>query len=197
MLRIWIGRANTGKSGRVLEEIRDRGVPAILLVPEHASHGSELDLCQVCGPTASRYAEVLSLRQLATRVLERTGALSDGALDAGGKLLLMQLALREAAPQLTVYARPSRRAPFLQELVSLCDELTACQVRPEDLGEAAPAMEGISGEKARDISLIYAAYLARLNQDGTDRRDRMEKLLEHLEESGYTKGKHIYLDGFT
>ena len=197
MLRIWIGRANTGKSGRVLEEIRDRGVPAILLVSEHASHGSELDLCQVCGPTASRYAEVLSLRQLATRVLERTGALSDGALDAGGKLLLMQLALREAAPQLTVYARPSRRAPFLQELVSLCDELTACQVRPEDLGEAAPALEGISGEKARDISLIYAAYLARLNQDGTDRRDRMEKLLEHLEESGYTKGKNVYLDGFT
>lgn len=83
MLRIWMGRANTGKSRRVLEEIKDRGVPAVLLVPEHASHGSELDLCRVCGPTASRYAEVLSLRQLSTRVLERTGALADGTLDAG------------------------------------------------------------------------------------------------------------------
>ena len=197
MLRIWMGRANTGKSRRVLEEIRDRRAPALLLVPEHASHGSERDLCRVCGRGASRYAEVLSLRQLATRVLERTGALADGTLDAGGKLLLMQLALREAAPQLTVYARPSRRAPFLQELVALCDELTACRVKPETLGEIAPALEGMSGEKARDVALIYAAYLARLHQSGTDRRDQMEKLIDHLEESGYGAGKNVYLDGFT
>ena len=197
MLRIWMGRANTGKSRRVLEEIRDRRSSALLLVPEHASHGSEMDLCRVCGPGATKYAEVLSLRQLATRVLERTGALSDGALDAGGKLLMMQLALREAGPQLTVYARPSRRAPFLQELVALCDELIACRVQPEDLGGAAPALEGVSGEKARDVALIYAAYLARLHREGADRRDRMEKLLDHLEESGYAAGKDIYLDGFT
>ncbi|MBD5161750.1 MAG: ATP-dependent nuclease subunit B [Oscillibacter sp.] len=197
MMRIWMGRANTGKSRRVLEEIRERGGPALLLVPEHASHGSELDLCRVCGPAAARYAEVLSLRQLATRVLERTGTLADGVLDAGGKLLLMQLALREASPQLTVYARPSRRAPFLQELVALCDELTACRVRPEDLGEAAPLLEGVSGEKARDVALIYAAYLARLHQEGTDRRDRMEKLIDYLEASGYARGKDVYLDGFT
>ena len=200
MLRIWMGRANTGKSRRILLEIKEnteKKRKSILLVPEHASHGSELDLCRVCGAAASRYAEVLSLRQLAVRVLERTGALADGALDAGGKLLLMQLALREAAPQLTVYARPSRRAPFLQELVALCDELTACRVRPEDLGGAAAVLGGMSGEKARDISLIYAAYLARLSQGGADRRDRMEKLIDHLEESGYAAGKDIYLDGFT
>ena len=83
MLRIWMGRANTGKSRRVLEEIRDKKVPALLLVPEHASHGSEMDLCRVCGPSASRYAEVLSLRQLAARVLERTGALADGSQTFG------------------------------------------------------------------------------------------------------------------
>ena len=56
MLRIWMGRANTGKSGRVLEAIRGGGGGALLLVPEHASHGSELDLCRACGPTASRHA---------------------------------------------------------------------------------------------------------------------------------------------
>ncbi len=197
MLRIWIGRANTGKSRRVLEDIRDRRSPALLLVPEHASHGSELDLCRVCGPEASRYAEVLSLRQLAVRAMERTGALADGVLDAGGKLLLMQLALREAASQLTVYARPSRRAPFLQELVALCDELIACRVEPETLGKAANALAGVSGEKARDVAIIYAAYLGHLEREGTDRRDQMEKLIDCLEESGYAAGKSVYLDGFT
>ena len=196
MLRIWMGRANTGKSARVLEALR-RGAPALLLVPEHASHQTELDLCRICGPAASRYVEVLSPRLLANRVLAAVGGLASGTLDAGGKLLLMQLALQEVASQLTVYAKPSRKAPFLAELVALCDELTACRILPETLGEAVPALEGMSGEKVRDLSLIYAAYLARLRRPGEDRRDLMEKLLESLEASGYAKGKDIYLDGFT
>ena len=55
MLRIWMGRANTGKSGRVLEAIRGGGGGALLLVPEHASHAAELDLCRAFGPAAGRY----------------------------------------------------------------------------------------------------------------------------------------------
>ncbi len=199
MLHILMGRANTGKSGKVLEQIRARGeagAPSLLLVPEHTSHEAEAELCRFCGPGASRYAEVLSPRLLAGRVLSVTGGLIDGALDAGGKLLMMQLAVREAAQGLTVYARPSRKAPFLQELVALCDELIACRVGPEDLGRAVPALEGMSGEKVRDLSLIYAAYLSRL-EDGADRRDLAEKLLDRLAESGYARGKDVYLDGFT
>ena len=195
MLRIWMGRANTGKSARILEEISKNRTPALLLVPEHASHQTELDLCRACGAGASRYAEVLSPRLLAGRVLERTGGLAGGTLDAGGRLLLMQLALQDTAGLLTLYARPSRRAPFLSELAELCGELIACRVLPEDLGRAAPALEGMSGEKARDLSLIYAAYLARLGEDG--RRDLLEKLLENLEVSGYARDKDVYLDGFT
>ena len=56
MLRIWMGRANTGKSGRVLEAIRGGGGGALLLVPEHASHAAELDLCRAFGPAAGRTA---------------------------------------------------------------------------------------------------------------------------------------------
>ena len=197
MLRIWMGRANTGKTRRVLGEIKRRGARALLLSPEHASHQAEVELCRACGPESARYAEVLSLRLLANRALALTGGLTDGTLDAGGKLLLMQLSLQEAASQLTVYARPSRKAPFLQELVSLCDELIAGRVLPEDLGDAAPQLEGMSGAKVRDLSLIYAAYLSRLCQEGADRRDLMEKLIDSLEPSGYAAGKDIYLDGFT
>lgn len=126
-----------------------------------------------------------------------TPGLADGTLDAGGKLLLMQLALQEVVSQLTVYARPSRKAPFLQELTGLCDELIACRVLPEDLGEAVPALEGMSGEKVRDVSLIYAAYLSRLRGGEADRRDLTEKLIERLAESGYAGGRDVYLDGFT
>ena len=199
MLRIWMGRANTGKTARVLQAIREGGEEpgALLLCPEHASHRAEMELCRALGPGAARYAQVLSLRLLAGRVLERTEGLTDGTLDAGGKLLLMHLSLQEVLPQLTVYARPSRKAPFLRELVAVCEELIASRVQPEDLGEVCPLLEGMSGEKVRDLALIYTAYLSRLCREGEDRRDLMEKLVERLEASKCSAGKDVYLDGFT
>ena len=134
-LHILMGRACAGKSRRVLEQIAARRSERgqVLLVPEHASHEAELDLCRACGPTASRDAEVLSFRSLATRVLSRTGGLADVTLDAGGKLLTMRRALQEVSGRLTVFARPSQRPAFLRQLVALADELYAYQVRPETL----------------------------------------------------------------
>ena len=116
MLTILMGRAGTGKSARVLRQIRELGDSGrqILLVPEHASHAAETDLCAVCGDTASRHAEVLSFSRLATRVLSRTGGLADVTLDNGGKLLTLQKALCEIAPELKLYRRPSRKAAFLE-----------------------------------------------------------------------------------
>ena len=199
MLTIWMGRAKTGKSAAVLEQIRTLGDHGkqILLVPEHVSHLAEIDLCRVCGPTVSRHAEVLSFRRLGERVLSLTGGLSQVTLDAGGKLLTMQKALSEVAASLTVYRRPSQKAAFLQQLLDLTDELRSYEVTPQMLYEQAEQIPGATGEKLRDLSLLYGAYEARLRRPGLDARDRMSKLCDHLEESGYAAGKDIFLDGFT
>ena len=79
MLHILMGRARTGKSERVLQRIAALGDSSqqILLVPEHASHVAEMDVCRACGPTASRHAEVLTFKLLASRVLTLTGGAAD------------------------------------------------------------------------------------------------------------------------
>ena len=199
MLEIWIGRARTGKSQRVLERIKALGTSGqqILLVPEHASHQAEVDLCAVCGDGASSHAEVLSFRQLGTRVLSRTGGAAEVSLDKGGKLLTLEKVLQELAPVLKVYRRPSQKIGFLEGLMSLTDELMSYAVAPETLAEQAADIPGAMGDKLRDLSLIYGAYDARLHGEGRDLRDRMHKLNEHLEESGYLDGKDIFIDGFT
>ena len=96
-LRIITGRAGAGKSKLVLETIAAQRFerPQILLVPEHATHEAELDLCRALGDTASRDGEVLSFQSLGSRVLARTGGLAEFTLDGGGKLLTMRLALQE------------------------------------------------------------------------------------------------------
>ena len=199
MLHILIGRAKTGKSDTVLRRIAELGDAGrqILLVPEHASHQAEVDLCRVCGPTASRHAEVLSFRQLSSRVLSITGGIAQVTLDAGGKLLTLQKALLEVAPELTVYRRPSQKSSFLQQLLDLFDELRCYEVTPETLYAQSRDISGATRDKLRDLSLLYGAYEARLKRPGLDARDRMTRLCDNLEASGYACGKDIFIDGFT
>ena len=198
-LHILMGRACAGKSRRVLREIAARRSERgqVLLVPEHASHEAELDLCRACGATAGRDAEVLSFRTLATRVLGRTGGLSDVTLDAGGKLLTMRRALQEVSSRLTVFAKPSQRPAFLRQLVELADELYAYRIAPEALLEQVESLPGASGDKLRSTALVFAAYDARLHGDGFDVRSRVEKLCDALPEDDYLAGKDVYVDGFS
>ena len=199
MLTIWIGRAGSGKSARVLETMgREReNRPQLLLVPEHTSHEAELDLCRACGPTASRNAEVLTFQSLATRVLSETGGLAEVTLDNGGKLLTMRRCLQELHSNLKVFGRPSQRAAFLHQLTTLADEFYAYQIAPETLYRHVADMEGAMGDKLRDVALIFAAYDAKLRHGGTDTRSRVQKLHDSLPQSRYLDGKDLYLDGFS
>ena len=198
MLTILMGRAKTGKSEQVLRRIGELGDSGrqILLVPEHASHQAEVDLCRFCGDTASRHAEVLSFRRLCDRVLAITGG-ARVPLDAGGKLLTLQKALGEVAPELKVYRRPSQKASFLQQLLDLFDELRCYDVSPELLDSQAREIQGASRDKLLDLSLLYGAYESRLYRPGFDARDRMTRLCEALGDAGYVLCKDVFLDGFT
>lgn len=199
MLRIWIGRAGTGKSQRVLRSMLESRVqrPQVLLVPEHASHEAELDVCRVCGDTASRDTEVLSFRTLAGRVLSELGGASDFTLDGGGKLLTMRMALQELHRQLTLFGRASQRSAFLQQLTELMDEFYAYEVSPEALLTQVQDVEGAAGDKLRDLARLFAAYDARLRDGGIDRRSRVQKLGDLIDRSRYLSGKDVYLDGFS
>ena len=199
MLTILIGRAKTGKSDTILRRMAELGESSqqILLVPEHASHQAEVDVCSACGDTASRHAEVLSFRRLGERVLSITGGIADVTLDNGGKLLTLQRALLETAPQMTVYRKPSQKVGFLEQMLALFDELRSYEVTPEILYQQAQDIDGATHDKLTDLSLLYAAYEARLRRPGLDARDRMTKLCDHLEESGYVRDKDIFIDGFT
>ena len=199
MLSIWIGRAGSGKSRRVLEQMAARRDlrPQALIVPEHVTHEAEMDLCRELGPTASRCAEVLSFRSLASRVLSEQGGLSDFTLDGGGKLLTVRLVLQELHSQLKVFGRPSRRSLFLRQLTELIDEFYAYEIAPETLYEQVSDVPGASGDKLRDVALIYAAYDGKLRSGGIDRRSRVQKLRDRMAQSGYLRGKDVYFDGFS
>ena len=199
MLHLWIGRAGAGKTARILETMKKNRTRRgqVLIVPEHVSHEAEVALCHALGDTASRNAEVLSLRNLSGRVLGEVGGLSDFTLDGGGKLLTMRMALQEVGSSLRVFDNPSRRAAFLEQLVALMDELYAYEIPPQELYARVQEAPGQEGDKLRDVALLYAAYDARLRSGGRDARSRVQKLRDALPQASYLRGKDVYFDGFS
>lgn len=200
-LTIIMDRAGTGKSAALLQEIAAEGLVGrqMLLVPEHASHQAERDLCAACGDRASRHAAVASFRWLAADILQRAGGIGGTVLDGGGKILTMYRALQANMSALKVYRRPSQRAAFLEQLIHLQEELRAYCVDYAALLERRQSVSALLADKLQDIALICGTYDAMLTEGGRDCRDLMERVLGVLdspEGKDYFRGMKIYADGF-
>jgi ATP-dependent helicase/nuclease subunit B len=199
MLKLILGRAGSGKTTAVLRRLcqAGEGRAQVLMVPEQQSHEAERALCQVGGPTVSRYAEVLSFSRLANRVFQAAGGLGEEELDGGGRLLLMYHAVKSVSDSLTAYHRPSRRPAFLQSLLATVDELKSCCVPPEALVTAGQEVGGQEGDKLRDLGLICGAYDALTAHVALDPRDRLTRVADKLRDCPWAEGKDLWLDGFT
>ncbi len=200
-LRVILDRAGTGKSSAILSEIAQEGMNGrqILIVPEHASHQAERDVCALCGDRASRHVSVASFRWLAADILSRTGGVDETVLDGGGKLLTMYRAIQKQRDLLNVYQRPSQRAAFLEQMVSLREEMNAYCVECTMLEEQSQMMREPLASKLKDIFMIFSTYDTMLQENGRDRRDLIDRLLDQLceeEAKEYFCGVHVYVDGF-
>lgn len=200
MLKLVLGRAKTGKTTTVMREIGDfvrqkRG-GSVLLVPEQYSHEAETELLRVCGDSLPLYGEVLSFKRLALRVFDETGGENGAALDKGGRLLCMALAVDAASPRLEAYGAARRQAKLLSGLLQAMDELKSAHISSEELVECAAESGGAFGQKLRDIALISEAYRAVCAAGHADPTDRLDLLAEKFKTSSFAGGR-FYLDGFT
>ena len=199
MINLLIGRAGTGKSQAILERMATAHQERrqILIVPEQYSHRAERRVCDVGGNSLSLGSEVLTFTRLATRVFAQAGGLAAPTLDGGGRLLVMYLAVKEVSEGLSVYRRPSRKSAFLAGLLDTLDECKSYQADPVALEEAGAQLGGATGDKLRDLGLIFTAYDRLCGELGADPRDKLTRLATALRASGWAAGMDFYLDGFT
>ena len=206
MLRLILGRAKTGKTAAVMEEIRSR-LPEgglVLLVPEQYSHEAETELLRVCGDGLCLGAEVLSFTRLWARVTAELGGARTAALDPGGRLLCLARAVDAVGPRLRVYGAARRQIALQQRLLRAIDECRTCCVTAEMLSdlaagrgpEALPEHAEALRDKLADLALIYEAYEAVAARSGLDPLGRLDTLAERIPESSYAAGRY-YIDGFT
>ena len=198
MLELLLGRSGSGKTEYALRAAAERSAlrDQVILVPEQHSHDCERLLCALGGDSVSLHAEVLSFTRLSNRVFSCCGGLAEPVLDAGGRMLLMYLAVRSVSEQLTVLRRCSNRSAYLTGLLAAVDECKSCCITPAQLLDAAREL-GEEGDKLHDLGLICTAYDALTAHTAADPRDRITRLAEALRECRWAAGRDIVLDGFT
>ena len=200
MLTLITGKAGTGKTSAVIDEIneavgRHEG-QRMLIVPEQYSHEAERELGRVCGDSVSRYAEVFSFTGLARRLRTQLGGGAAKHLDKGGRLLCMALAAASVGSRLRVYSAAERRAELQALLLSAVDELKASCITSEELAAAAAELDDSLGDKLTDLALISEAYDAIVANGHADPADALTVLAQQIPDSGIGAAHHIYIDGF-
>lgn len=201
MLSLILGPAGSGKTSYITNQLR-QGVDAgqrglFLIVPEQYSHEAERELCTVCGDSLSLYAEVLSFSRLAVRVGQETGTGGGTALDKGGRLLCMTLALEQIRSRLKLFSTARPSAELQANLLQAVTELKTAGIDPSALEAAAENAPAELVDKLHDLSLCLEAYNAVLAQGHIDPTDKLLHLANTLAQSSVGSFGHIYIDGFT
>ena len=200
MLRLIIGRAGSGKTAAVMEEIagavREGRGGSMLLVPEQYSHEAERELCERCGDSLSLYAEVFSFTGLARRVLAEQGGAAADWLDKGGRMLCMALALSQVGTRLRLYGAAARRAEMQSALLAAADECKSAAVTPEALYTAAAEAEGALADKLWDMALVLESYDAVVANGRADPAQRLDLLAEKIRAGAIGADARVYVDGF-
>ncbi len=190
-------KMNTAKALEQLCRTASEKRGGILITPEQFSHVAERELCLYGGNTISRFAEVLSFSRLASRVFSLEGGAADTETDAGGRLLMMSLAVEQVRSRLKIFGTGAVKPEFLLRLIDTLEEFRSYCVTSADLRRAGQELSGVLAVKAEEFALLMESYDSVCANCGQNPETRLNRLLAALETSDFAQGKTFYLDGFT
>lgn len=202
-IRFILGRAGAGKTHRVLDEIEYRlkeksNHKLILLVPEQFTLQAEADLIFKKNLEGIMRVEVLSFQRLGYKVLNEMGGIKKTAINELGKIMVLRKLFEENTKTLTIFNKASRQDGFLSSFCQLISELKRDDIPMEIIEEKAETItqDNILKRKLKDISLIYSKFNEYMEGKYTDDEDKMNLVIEKLDDSIYFDGAEIWVDGF-
>ncbi len=200
MLKLILGRAGTGKSYTVFENIKAdaaAGKNVVMLVPEQFTFECERTLLRTLGDRQSTAVQVLSFTRLYDEVTRKVGGRVADIINDSDRIILMGRALYSVANELELWGKYASSAKFAQTLLTAITEFKTDAVMPEDLNSVADKLDdGYLKSKVHDVALIYSAYNAVLANEFLDPQDNTERLAEDLLTNRLFENKTVYVDSF-
>ncbi|MFZ5969583.1 MAG: helicase-exonuclease AddAB subunit AddB [Bacillota bacterium] len=201
-IRYIFGRAGTGKSHLVLEEmkaaLKENKKQLIYIVPEQFTLQAERDLIEKMNLTGILEVEVLSFTRLAHRVFNEAGGLTRIHINEQGKNMALRKIIDEGERELTIYKKASRQEGFIKKLSELLCEFKQQDIMPLDLLEKSVEQDrdNMLDQKLHDIAYIYQSLDQYLEGRYIDSEDNINLLIERMAGASFLKNACIWIDGF-
>ncbi|KMY53190.1 ATP-dependent helicase [Bacillus sp. FJAT-27231] len=202
-----IGRSGTGKTRRMLDEIKNNliekpiGDPIIYLVPEQMTFLSEYRLASDLELGGIIRAQVYSFTRLAWRVLQETGGMSRQHITSSGLNMLIRKIIEDKKEDLKIFAGAADKNGFVSHVESMLTEFKRYCVTPDELAKKQEELVQSTGSKAlkdklHDLQTIYSDFEEALIGKYVDSEDYLRLLAEAAAISDYIRKAEIYVDGF-
>lgn len=216
-LRLITGKAGSGKTTYLLDEIRSRllekplGAPLMLIVPEQATFQAEYALATTPGMTGFIRAQALSFRRLAFRVMQEQGGSAIVPIQEQGKAMLLHRILESRRDRLRLFRGGAAETGLVAGLSELLTEMKRYGIGAAKLqkliddrkgygGGAAdsllPAAGSLLPDKLHDLCIISADMERELSEQWLDGEDMLDWLAKGIAETTLLDDAEIWLDGF-
>ena len=138
-LRFIIGRSGTGKSGRTLDEIKEKilkdplGKPIFYIVPEQMTFQQEYALFVDQEVKGSMRAQVVSFSRLAWRILQETGGGTKQFISSVGIQMMLRKIIEDRKGDWLTFQKALEKQGFLEQMEDIITEFKRYQITPEVL----------------------------------------------------------------
>ncbi len=195
-LNLILGRADTGKTARVVEALRahqQKGERAILIVPEQYTYEAEKLLASALGGLLG--VQVFSFSRLTERVLSLAGT-TRPFLSAEGYRMVIRRAIDRKKDELRLFSRAAQSAGFAEELETIFRDIKRAELAPDALDALIVRLPEQSplAEKLSDISILYRETEDYLQARYLSLADAADAAVRLLAES-FAAGQPVYIDG--
>lgn len=211
LLRFIIGSSTANKGETCISEIKQKlredpqGDPIIYLVPDQMTFQQEYALLNDDEMNGSIRAQVFSFSRLAWRVMQLTGGATKKFITSTGIQMMLRKIIDEKASDFHVFQKAIEKQGFIDQLEDMITEFKRYCITPEMITEQIAAIEIYKHQsitekalkhKLEDLYYIYHNLINKLSGAYMDNEDRLELLIDKLENTNFLQNTTVYVDGF-
>ncbi|MFJ1813571.1 helicase-exonuclease AddAB subunit AddB [Staphylococcus saprophyticus] len=203
-LNAYIGRAGTGKSKAIIEEIKEKmkqdplGDPIVLIAPTQNTFQLEQAFVNDKTLNGSLRTEVLHFERLSYRVFQEVGGLMEQQLSKAGTEMMIYDIIQQHQSELRLYQSQVKYYGFSEKLYEQIQDFKKYAVSPQQLETyiAENNLQTRTKHKLQDIALVYKHLEDRINGEYVSTEDSLQRFIEMMDQSEWLKRAEIYIDGF-
>ena len=196
-LRIIYGKAGTGKSNFIFEEINEKIKSGeknkiYIITPEQFSYTAEKKLMQ--NKKADIKAEVITFKRMAYRVVNEVGGINHNNLTKCGKAMIFYSIMQKEKNNLKLLNKTDENIDLVMRTIS---EFKKNKISVEDLKkEINNIQDNYLKLKLQDMILIYEKFNLNIENKYIDETDLLTSLSENIEKIDLYKNAYFYIDEF-